>query len=334
MRPRFEIRAGSGAGARDITARLEARLMTLTVADAAGIEADRLTLTLDDRAGDADIPRKGQTLEVALGWHGRRLVEQGRWVVDGVDLSSPPSTLRVSARSADLTASIKAPRTRDWRETTVGAIVAEIAAAHGLAARVAPALAGVAVPHMSQTSESDLHLLTRLARRMDALAKIGGGAIVFAPRGAALTVSGKALPAARIAGRELSAWRWRLEDRGSWASCAALWHDFDGAGRRRVETSADLPQFEIGEPFAAEDVARRAAHARLAELRRGALTLDLDIAVARPEIFAETPLDVSGLRDGVDGRWIASRVEHRLSPSGFTTRIEAGVPVAADDADG
>jgi uncharacterized protein len=39
---------------------------------------------------------------------------------------------------------------------------------------VAESLAGIHVTHLDQTEESDLHLLTRLAREHGALAKAGG----------------------------------------------------------------------------------------------------------------------------------------------------------------
>ena len=46
---------------------------------------------------------------------------------------------------------------------------------------------------------------------------------------------------------------------------------------------------------------------------------------------AETPIDVSGLRAGVDGRWIAETVEHRLSAGGLVTRLRL-VPPPEDPA--
>jgi len=322
MRPAYALRGPRG----DLAALIGPELIEIVVTDHSGVEADRLSVRLDDRDGRLEIPRRGAELEVELGWADAPLAPVGRFVVDAVAVAAPPRTLTLGGRSADLTAGLKAPKSRDWRDLTVGAIVAAIADEHGLEARVAPALADVALPHLSQTAESDLHLLTRLAARMDAVAKVGAGRLIFARRGAALSVSGRPLAPVAVVAGDCASWAWALEDRGAWGSCAAFWQDAGGAERRRVATGDAAPQFEIGQVYASEEIALRAALARLAELRRGGLRLDLLLGAGRPEILAETPVDVSGLRDGVDGRWIAARVEHRLSADGLTTRLELSPP--------
>ncbi|MEO0678989.1 MAG: contractile injection system protein, VgrG/Pvc8 family, partial [Pseudomonadota bacterium] len=222
----------------------------------------------------------------------------------------------------DLTAELKAPKTREWKDTTVGQLVEAIAAEHDLTPRVAAELASIPIEHLSQTSESDLNLLTRQARRMDAVAKVGGGALLFVRRGAGATASGEALTPIPLGADEVAGWSWRIDDRGTYASAAAFWNDLGGAKRQRVETSAEAPQFEISETFATEAIARRAAAAKLEELRRGGLRMEVALPVGRPELLAETPVDLSGFKDGIDGRWIAQTVSHRFEGSdGFRTAL-------------
>ena len=43
-------------------------------------------------------------------------------------------------------------------------------------------------------------------------------------------------------------------------------------------------------------------------------------------IGAETPLTLTGFREGVNGRWIATRVTHETSASGYSTQVEAETP--------
>ena len=63
-------------------------------------------------------------------------------------------------------------------------------------------------------------------------------------------------------------------------------------------------------------------------LNRGAVALSLSLRPGAPAVSAESPLTLSGFRDGVDGRWIVTRVSHELSGGGLTTEVEAEHPTA------
>jgi phage protein D len=56
------------ANSEDITAKIRDRLLRLAVHDAAGLESDTLTLTLDNRDDAVTFPATGAALEVWLGY--------------------------------------------------------------------------------------------------------------------------------------------------------------------------------------------------------------------------------------------------------------------------
>ncbi len=58
---------------------------------------------------------------------------------------------------------------------------------------MSPHLASIALPHTDQSHESDMNLLSRLAKRYDAVAKPAGGTLVFTRRGIAKSASGQDL---------------------------------------------------------------------------------------------------------------------------------------------
>ena len=78
MTPAFSILANG----TDVTARFADRLLSLTVVDNDGEEADRVEIELDDRAGRIALPQMDAVLEVALGFAGA-LMPMGRFAVDG-----------------------------------------------------------------------------------------------------------------------------------------------------------------------------------------------------------------------------------------------------------
>ncbi|WP_244859255.1 hypothetical protein [Shewanella dokdonensis] len=56
---------------KDISSKLRPRLISLTLEDKRGFEADTLELQLDDSDGQLQLPRKGASMQVLLGWQGR-----------------------------------------------------------------------------------------------------------------------------------------------------------------------------------------------------------------------------------------------------------------------
>ncbi len=56
----------------DITQKLEKRLLSLTLTDNRGFEADQLDIELDDADGQLQLPRRGVVLSLELGWQERR----------------------------------------------------------------------------------------------------------------------------------------------------------------------------------------------------------------------------------------------------------------------
>ena len=195
MKPVFSIVVN---GRQDATDRIRQRLLSLTVTDEAGRQSDAAEIHLDDRDGVVALPRKGDELEISLGFDGRKATVTGRYTVDEIELDGPPDSMTVRARGADMRSTLKAQRTRSWDDVSIGDLVASIAADHGLEPRVGRSLRAVRISHLDQTDESDMHLLTRLARDYDAVAKPAGGRLLFVPRGEAESATGKSMPTIRI----------------------------------------------------------------------------------------------------------------------------------------
>src|ERR1700754_1190564 len=76
---------------------------------------------------------------------------------------------------------------------SLGALVRNIAASSGLTAAVSSTFDNIKIPHIDQTNESDMNLLTRLARNYGAVMKPTSGHLVFAKKGAGTSVTGKPL---------------------------------------------------------------------------------------------------------------------------------------------
>ncbi|WP_353324412.1 contractile injection system protein, VgrG/Pvc8 family [Chitiniphilus shinanonensis] len=138
------------------------------------------------------------------------------------------------ATSANLRGALADLRERSWHQTTVGAIVRKIAAEHGLTPAIEAALDHAAIDHLDQANESDINLLTRLAREHDAIATIKAGRLLFLPAGQGASVSGAALPTLAIERRQGDQHRFALADRDQGSVVAASYQDSRSSKRGSV----------------------------------------------------------------------------------------------------
>lgn len=325
MRPVFSV-VIDGRG--DITDLIRDRLLSLSLTDEASRQSDSAELRLDNRDGAIRLPPRGAKMTVTLGWEGSKQTFAAAYAVDEFEISGPPLALAIRAKGADMRADLKAQKTRSWDDISVGDLVGEIAADHGLRARVGGALRAEAIPHLDQTEESDLHLLTRLARDRDAVAKQAGEYLLFVPRGEASSAAGKPMPRIEIRPGDTRRWRVTIADREAYASVRAHWHDPE-TGERRTETAGSgSPSRTLRQAYGSAPEAAAAARSELARHGRDAVTLSADLAPGNPSAAAEAELRTAGFGDGADRSWTCRRVVHRLDRRGYSTAVEAELKAA------
>lgn len=333
MKPVFRITANR----QDITDTIQARLVSLSITDESGFQSDRLDLVLADHDDDAPIqmPPTGAELDVWLGYDDQA-ARVGLFIVDALELSGPPDRLTIRAKAAPQDASgsgagstrplLQTHKTRSWEPMTLGELARSIAAEHGLGAAVAPSLASIQLPHVDQVAESDMNLLTRLANNYDAIAKPAGGYLVLAKRGESKTASGAPLPGIVLRPVDVTTRRMTLEKRDKAGTVVAVWHDVAAAVYREVTVGDGEPVKRLTHPFPDAGAARSAAQAELAKAGRGERKLFLTLP-GRADLVADGRVTLQGFgRDGYNGEWLVTRVQHTLDTGGYRVSLEAEVP--------
>ncbi|MBP1038035.1 phage late control D family protein [Serratia fonticola] len=347
----------------DITHNIRARLLSLTLTDNRGFEADQLDIELDDSDGLMVMPQRNAVLSLALGWQGSQLTHKGRFTVDEVEHRGAPDTLTIRARSADFRGSLNTRREASYHDTTLGDIVQQIAARNTLTAKLAVGLDAIKISHIDQTQETDAAFATRLASLNGAVAAVKNGCLLFIRPGNGTTVNGKPLPVMTITRRDGDRHNFSLADRDAYTGVTASWlntrqpkpqkvklqrkpktqhlralqHPKAKPATQKAAKSAE-PQkgeylvgaednvFTLPTVYATQAAAMRAAQAKWEKLQRGVAEFSLSLAMGRAELVPETPVQVSGFKQVIDAQpWIVSKVVHNLSNSGFTTAIELEV---------
>lgn len=334
IKPEFRVTANSD----DITAAIADRLKSLRLTDEAGTTSDTLEITLADHDPEAPIaiPPTGGELEVFLGYDG--LVKRmGLFVADEIELSGYPGEMVIRARAAPYEASkggktdLQTQKTRSWKKgTTIGALVKKIASEHGMESSVSASLASIKLPHTDQSSESDMNLLDRLAKRYDAIAKPAGGKLLFVKRGDSKTASGADMPGFTVTPDMQSRWRVTLASRDSAGTVVAYYRDNGKAKRKEVKVGTGEPVRRLRMGYKDQASALEAAKSEQRKRARGEVSVHVEMP-GDPDVMAESMMTMAGFRPGVDGDWLVKRVEHYIGPRGYRCNIEAEKPNSDED---
>ena len=319
--PTFELVVAG----RNITRTVNSRLIRLTLAESRGDEADQLDIEIDDSDGKMNLPAKGAKIALRLGWQGWNMVDKGEFVVDEVEHAGAPDRISIRARAADMKRELRARAEHSYHDTTLDAIVRDVAQRNGLQAKVDPTLADIPVAHVDQTHESDLHFLTRLAKQHDAVCTVKKGRLAFIPINSGTNAAGQALEGWTITRADGDQHRYSSSTRDAFEGVKAYWSDrVNGRRKSVVAGKKDGSLKTLKETYASEQDALAAARAERQRLERGMATFELALAVGRPEITAQSPIKVTGWKEEIDGEdWLVKEVTHTLNDgNGWTSKAQ------------
>lgn len=311
---------------KDLSDKIDPRHVDLTLTEKRGGEADELTVTLQIADGLLALPEPGKVIALALGWAqgddvAAGLVDKGRFKVDEVEAFGPPDQIQIRARSADLSGQYRKRRTGSWKDTTLGAVLAEIAGRNGVTAQVHPDLAGKAIKALDQHGKSDMALVKDLGSRYDALATWKDRRLIFMPVGSPTTASGKAIPAITLTRRDGWSWRFTRAERDQNDGAEAEWHD-QAAGRRRKHSTGGQNPKRLKRVYASEAEAKQAAEAEAKKRKRGGYRFEYDLAVADCTIQPNQRVTLSGWNTRIDAiKWLVESVETTMGSGGIRQRV-------------
>lgn len=219
---------------KDISQLISTRLMSLTLTDSRGFEADQLDIQLNDADGMLSLPPRGAILSLGLGWKNEPLTYKGEYTVDEVEHTGAPDSLTIRARSADLRGALTNQQERSFHRTTLGAIVKQIAEENQLKPQISSEMANINIAHIDQANESSINLLQRLAKEHDAIATVKNGNLLFMPAGRGKTVNGQEIPVLIITRQQGDSHRFSIAEGDNYEGVKAYWHNTTTGKRGEV----------------------------------------------------------------------------------------------------
>ncbi|MEY0974771.1 phage late control D family protein [Providencia rettgeri] len=342
------------AGGENINSLIQGRLMSLTMTDNRGFEADQLDIELDDSDGQLALPKRGETLSLHLGWKNSPLIYKGTFTVDEVEHSGVPDKLTIRGRSADFRDTLNVKREQSYHQKSLGDIVRTLAERNKLKAVIDEKLDKIKLAHIDQTNESDGSFLTRVAKSEGAIVAVKNGNLLFMKQGQGLTATGQPIQTMHITRSVGDGHRFSLADRGAYTGVIANWLDTREPKKKKAVTvkrkrkskqpaKPAEPKEKQGEylageqgnvltlshTYATKENAARAAKANWEKIQRGVASFSIQLAVGRADLYPEMPITVSGFKPEIDNAdWTLTRVVHSLNDSGFTSALELEVKIS------
>ena len=331
------------------------RIIDVTVDDKRGFEADEITITFSDADGALAIPSMESMIKVWLGYAETGVVYKGEYKISGFEHTGAPDQLRISAIAADLAASLAEQQEKTWRKTTLGVIVETIAKKHGYTPKLHKDLTAITIDHIAQTNESDASFLMRLADQYDAIATVKQKHLLFMLVGKGQTLSGEAIPTVLINRLSGDSHRFSYNTSDNYNAVKAFYlPDKKGSNKQFVLINADniepkkqtakkdtskaqakpdkkqsaltdggdKPK-ELRHVYANKTNAERGARTAYKKLKRGRAQFSIALAVGRPDLAPETPIQVQGFKDLIDSEtWLIEKISHSVSSGGYISQVD------------
>jgi len=314
------------ADSKPLNDQVMARIMTLSVTDNKNLDADELTLTLDDHDGALALPKRGVKLQCWMGFEDAGIHDMGIYIVDSSEWAGTPDTISIRAKSADFKSSLKSGHSQSYHNKTLGEIAETVAKRQQLTLSIKPELVSIDVGHVDQTDESDIHLLTRLCHQYGAVVNIKHGKLLIFTANSNVSASGHALDINIITRQTGDQFRYSVEDRQSdYDNVSASYQDTKTATRKTVNNNeAKTKTRRLKGTYKSKEAATAAANAEAKRIKEQQAKFSITTAYAYPAVTTESPITLQGFKADIDAlKWTVDKATHTYGKSsGLTTQLD------------
>lgn len=370
----------SGKNARHLTPQAEltidgrrfgtqamSRIISISLTDKRGFEADELTIELDDHDGTLAIPKTGSKITLKLGYQETGLVEKGEYLVSEFTASGSPDRLSITARAADLAEALAEQVEKSWHKQTLYQIIEAIAKKHKYEYIISQEYKNQKIEHIDQTNESDASFMSRLAEQYDAIATVKNGKLLFIPAGESQTAGGQPILPTTITRASGDSHSFTYSSSNSYQAVRAYYTDKKTGQKKEVIVNKDnaYPNKKTTQQtktvkgktfnakkkendnqkvntegqkiktlrhlYATESSAWSGARGAFKKIQRGVAEFSITLAVGRPDIYPETPAVVQGFKPEIDAEaWLITEVSHKIDSGGYTASIQFEARIVPD----
>jgi len=275
-------------------------LVGLELTDEVGDLADQLTLTFT--AGFIR-PKAGDKIDVFI-----NLTDYGTFLVQ--ESIKTKDRLTIKAVSANFKDSLKDRKYRSFKDIKLCDLIAKIASEHKMKFKCN--IKGF-IKHLAQNYESDINLLTKLAKDFNANFNIKKETIIFLDKN-----KKEKLPIFTIIKNEVESFSIKSDIKPLYNSCRAIWRDTKHNKDKKIVVGKGKPELLLKGAFKNEAEARERAIAALKNITAG--TKKGSITIYGQEVRAGGLLQLVFFFED-DGMYKIKKVTHSINTT-YKIRIE------------
>lgn len=297
---------------------------SLIIHDEVGTEADSITAVIGDPTGLLPwVSAEDAKCSAAVGFLDSGMSNFGSYELNNVVYDYVACVFTFTGHSVSFSKEVKSKKTRTHEKITLEDLVAKMAGEMGLKPRVSDELKSMFFEAVSQTNETNLNFLVRLAKDYGAVVKVGNDHLIFIERGKGKNASGDDLPTVIITPLDLlEGSKCTARERMRYKAAEAKWFDVKKAALVTEKVGDGEPVLSLKKTFPDQQSAKAAAQAELNNKKRELYVLDL-VVEGNGNIIAETPITTVGLKVPEGNQWIVQSVDHTVNGGGFITRFTA-----------
>ncbi len=173
------------------------------------------------------------------------------------------------------------------------------------------------MPHLSQTDESDLHMMKRLSKDYNGIFSIKNGTLIFLKR-IKENMASKELPLFELDAGECDSYSIKHSDKTIYGACEVSWQDTKENKVQTILVGTGVPILKVSGQFKTSAEAQKKGEAKLQNANRG--TKSGSISMYGKEIYAGGMLQLSGAGED-DGEYSIKSVNHTFD-SGWKMSVE------------
>ncbi len=219
-------------------------ITAVRIHDGAGVKTDSLEFDITGLTSEPNIDKK--KCKATIGYIGGDQATFGDYDLNGLRFNEGTRTYTIIGHAVDYSNKAKAKRSRTLTDITLSDLVGKLAGEMSLKPRVADEYKSIEFKAITQTNETNLNFILRIAKDHGALAKAGDGHLIFIERGKGKSASGKSLPEIVIyASDRLENFGYDYVGRKKFKSARASYYDAPKAAQKDVKVGSGEPQLSL-----------------------------------------------------------------------------------------